>query len=78
MKIPLEVRDFAGGLRVMARFLIQSNNPHLFGSIESIVDTGSPTTILGFPDIKKNEGIAIATEKFGKQKRAACLWRGTT
>ena len=53
MRIPLQVRDFAGGLRVMAQFLIRSDKPHLFGSIESIVDTGSPTTILGMPDMKR-------------------------
>ncbi len=53
MKIPLEVYFFAGGLRAMARFLIKSDNPHMFGSIEAIVDTGSPTTILGTPDLKR-------------------------
>lgn len=53
MKIPLQVRDFAGGLRAMAQFLIQSKEPHIFGSVEGIVDTGSPTTILGIPDMKR-------------------------
>lgn len=53
MIIPLQVRDFAGGLRAMASFLIQSEKPHIFGLIESIVDTGSPTTILGMSDIKR-------------------------
>ena len=53
MKVPLQVRDFAGGLRIMTQFLIQADKPHLFGFIESIVDTGSPTTILGIPDIKR-------------------------
>lgn len=53
MRIPLEVYDFAGGLRIMAHFLIKSEKPHIFGPIKSIVDTGSPTTILGVPDMKK-------------------------
>ena len=53
MKIPLQVYLFAGGLRAMARFLISSEKPHIFGSIEAIVDTGSPTTILGVPDLKR-------------------------
>lgn len=53
MRIPLQVRDFAGGLKVMASFLIQSEKPHIFGPVESIVDTGSPTTILGMSDIKR-------------------------
>jgi len=53
MKIPLEVYFFAGGMRAMAHFLIKSDDPHMFGSIEAIVDTGSPTTILGAPDLKR-------------------------
>lgn len=53
MRIPLQIRDFAGGPRVMAQFLIMYEKPHLFGSIQAIVDTGSPTTILGMSDIKR-------------------------
>jgi len=53
MKIPLKVYFFAGGLRAMVRFLLQSKAPHIFGSVEAIVDTGSPVTILGIPDMKR-------------------------
>ena len=53
MKIPLQVYFFAGGLRAIARFLVRSEKPHIFGSIEAIVDTGSPTTIIGLPDLKR-------------------------
>lgn len=53
MKIPLQVYPLAGGLRAMAHFSMQSEMPHIFGSVEAIFDTGSPTTVLGVADIKK-------------------------
>jgi len=68
MRIPLQVRDFAGGLRVMAHFLIRSEKPHLFGSIESIVDTGSPTTILGVPDTKRMRVSQIQLKELESRK----------
>jgi len=68
MRIPLQVRDFAGGLRVMAQFLIRSEKPHLFGSIESIVDTGSPTTILGVPDTKRMRVSQIQLKELESRK----------
>jgi len=68
MRIPLQVRDFAGGLRVMAQFLIMSEKPHLFGSIESIADTGSPTTILGVPDTKRMRVSQIQLKELESRK----------
>jgi len=53
MQIPLQVYWFAGGLRVMAHFLIQCEHPHIFGVVKAVVDTGSPTTILGVADLKR-------------------------
>ncbi len=52
-KVPLKVENFAGGLRILARFLLTSDNPKIFSPIEAIVDTGSPKTIIGPIDIKK-------------------------
>jgi len=37
----------------MVHFLLQSENPHIFAPVRAIVDTGSPITILGLPDLKK-------------------------
>ena len=53
MRISLEVYDFAGGLRAMAHFLLRSEKPHIFGLVRAVVDTGSPTTIIGTGDIKR-------------------------
>ena len=52
----------------MARFLIQSEEPHIFGSIEAIVDTGSPATILGTPDIKKMRVSQLQLNKLESRK----------
>jgi len=68
MKIPLQVYFFAGGLRAIARFLLQSKEPHIFGSIEAIVDTGSPATILGMPDIKRMRVSQIQLKNLESRK----------
>ncbi len=52
-KIPLQVYSFAGSLRIMAHFILQSQTPHLFLPIKAIVDTGSPITLIGPIDIEK-------------------------
>ena len=69
MKIPLQVYEFAGGLRAMAHFLIRAENPHLFGSIQAIVDTGSPTTILGIPDIKRMRVSPLQLKELESRKQ---------
>jgi len=53
MQIPLQVYWFAGGLRIVAHFLIQCDEPHIFGSVKAVVDTGSPTTIIGTADMNR-------------------------
>ncbi len=53
VKIPLEVYDFANGLRPMAHFLLRSDKPHIFAPIKAIVDTGSPKTLIGLSDMKR-------------------------
>ena len=68
MKIPLEVYYFAGGLRAMARFLLQSKEPHIFAPIEAIVDTGSPTTILGMLDIERMRISPLQLKKLESRK----------
>jgi hypothetical protein len=53
MQIPVNVDFFAGGLRPRIAICIQSEEPKIFGFINAIIDTGSPTTILGAGDIQK-------------------------
>ncbi len=47
MRIPVGVEFFAGGLRPMVTLCIKSDEPKVFGVARAIIDTGSPTTILG-------------------------------
>ena len=52
-RIPLEVYEFAGDLRVMAHFILRVEELSRFVPINAIVDTGSPITLIGPLDTKK-------------------------
>ena len=52
MKIPLKIKDW-GGKRIMASALLRSDDPRIFAPIEFIIDTGSPTTLLGEIDAQR-------------------------
>jgi hypothetical protein len=51
--IPLNVYSFAGGLRIMAHFLLKVGGLPSFIPINAIVDTGSPITLIGPLDTKR-------------------------
>jgi hypothetical protein len=53
MKIPVEINYFAGGLRAMLKVILKFDNPHLFLPINAIIDTGSPTTLIGISDMRR-------------------------
>jgi len=63
MKIPIKVEFFAGGLRPVVIIVLKSKNPHIFGFINAVIDTGSPTTILGGADIQKMRISQIQMQK---------------
>lgn len=67
-KIPLEVYNFAGSLRIMARFLLRIEElPSM--PISAIVDTGSPVTLIGPLDTKRMRLSKIQLEKLqGRNK----------
>ena len=52
-RIPLQVYDYAGGLRVVAQFILRSKELNLFMPIQAIVDTGSPVTMMGNLDLTR-------------------------
>ena len=69
MKIPIKVEFFAGGLRPMIACSLRSTNPTFFGFINAIIDTGSPTTILGISDVQKMRLSQVQMKKFiGEEK----------
>ena len=68
MKIPLKIYDFAGGLRSMAHFILMNKEPHIFTSIRAIVDTGSPTTIIGPLDREKMRLSKVQLNKLTGKK----------
>ncbi len=68
-KIPLEVYHFANSLRIMVHFLLRCKDPHIFTFIRAIVDTGSPTTLIGTSDIKRMRLSKIQLNKLeGREK----------
>src|SRR3989344_8746344 len=68
-RIPLEVYDFANSLRPMAHFLLTSENPHIFASINAIVDTGSPITLIGPTDLSRMRLSSIQIKKLVGKNR---------
>ncbi|MBS3098707.1 aspartyl protease family protein [Candidatus Pacearchaeota archaeon] len=69
MRIPIKVEFFAGGVRPIVAFCLRSKQLNLFGFINAIVDTGSPTTILGMADVKKMRISQIQLAKLIGSKR---------
>ncbi len=43
--------------------VLKSNEPHLFGLINAVIDTGSPKTILGVADMQKMRVSQIQMQK---------------
>ena len=52
-RIPLDVYNFAGDLRVMAHFLLKIEEISRSIPVRAIVDTGSPITLIGTLDTKR-------------------------
>ena len=63
MRIPVSVEFFGGGIRPMMDMSIRCEDPKLFGLIRAVIDTGSPTTILGNADVQK---MRISQVQMGK------------
>jgi hypothetical protein len=53
LKIPIEVNFFAGGFRPMLNVILSLENPKVFLPVKGIIDTGSPTTLIGIADMKR-------------------------
>jgi hypothetical protein len=76
MRIPLQVYDFAGGLRIMAHLLLKAEEPHIFGSIRAIVDTGSPATIIGNGDAERMRVSKIQLKNLETPKNPVAIGGG--
>ncbi|MBM3234564.1 hypothetical protein FJZ19_05740 [Candidatus Pacearchaeota archaeon] len=63
MRIPVRVEFFAGGLRPILTVCIKSESPKIFGAVSAIIDTGSPTTILGAGDKQRMRISEIQMQK---------------
>lgn len=62
-KIPLQVYDFANGLRIMAHFWLRIEEIDRSIPIRAILDTGSPVTLIGVLDVMR---MRISTLKLKK------------
>jgi len=76
MLIPLQVYDFAGGLRIMAHLFLKAQEPHIFGSIRAIVDTGSPATIIGNGDAERMRISKIQLKNLDTHKNPVAIGGG--
>lgn len=63
MRIPIKVEFFAGGLRPTLAVCIKSESLRLFGILNAVIDTGSPTTILGAGDVQRMRISQIQMQK---------------
>ena len=64
MKIPLEVYEYAGSLRVMAHIFLKVENPiKIFLPMKAIVDTGSPKNLVGPADLGRMRISKIQLQK---------------
>lgn len=69
MRIPIRVEFFAGGLRPVVTLTLRAETPHIFGFVNAIIDTGSPTTILGSADIQRMRISQLQLQKLiGEEK----------
>ena len=68
MKIPLNIKEWAGGKRIMLYATLMHDDPHIFAPIEFIIDTGSPTTLLGEIDAKRFRISKIQLNKLEGRK----------
>lgn len=73
MKIPLEVYSFAGGVRAMAHFFLKIEELNIFSNIRAIVDTGSPSTIIGLDDRKRMRVSNIKLNEIKNRKDPLAL-----
>ncbi len=75
-RIPLQVYHFANSLRIMVHFLLRCEEPHIFTPIRAIVDTGSPTTLIGPSDIKRMRLSKIQLNKLEGKKKSINIGGG--
>ena len=73
MKIPISVELFAGGLRPLAIFTFKSDSPHIFGFVKAVIDTGSPTTILGGSDVQRMRISQVQMQRLQGEEREVNL-----
>ena len=60
----------------MAHFLIKCEEPHIFGVIRAIIDTGSPTTIIGTEDTNRLRVSKIQLKNLETRKNPVAIGGG--
>lgn len=69
IKIPLQVSNYAGGLRAFANFFFKSDEINFTGGlIHAIVDSGSPDTIIGLDDVRSKRMSTLRISKLKSRK----------
>ena len=53
VQIPVEINYFAGGWRPMLNVILSFDDPKIFLPVKGILDTGSPTTLIGLADMRR-------------------------
>src|SRR3989344_9061013 len=69
VRIPVDIAYFAGGLRPMLKVVLRFDNPRIFLPVNAIIDTGSPTTLIGFSDLRRMRLSSLQIKKLlGKKE----------
>lgn len=63
IKILVEINYFAGGWRPMLNVILSFKDPKIFLPIKGIIDTGSPTTLIGLADMRRMRLSKIQIKK---------------
>ena len=63
VRIPVDILYFAGGWRPMLSIILRYPDPKIFLPIKGIIDTGSPTTLIGLSDMMRMRLSKIQIKK---------------
>lgn len=76
VKIPIELNFFAGGLRPMLNVILSFEDPKIFLPVKAIIDTGSPTTLIGVSDMLRMRLSSLQLRKLEGSQREVNIGGG--
>lgn len=77
LRIPVEVNFFAGGFRSMLNVILSLKDPKIFLLVKGIIDTGSPTPLVGIKDMIRMRLSKLQIKKIESRKEEVNVGGGT-